>query len=150
MNERDVLRAVGEAQAIRDAFEQILRADFPSARRALAQAQREHFGLKLYQPGFPTVDALGDSIVYKDANGFRFTVKKPYANGAHIRVMVGLAGQPTERRFFEAWGRDTNDAAKVGTLHAAESPELEAKYTDSTTRDGFVVLRYEYTRAPLD
>lgn len=152
MNEpyAEVGRVVTEAQAIEEAFRQILRANFPSARRALAQAQRDHYGLKPYKPGFPVLDALDDQMVYKDENGFRFLVKKPQPNGSHIRVMLALPGHPDEQRHFEAWGREATEAARLGLLHGAESPELAAKYTDSHTYDGFIVLRYEYTRAPLD
>lgn len=139
---------MNEAQAIREAFDRILRADFPSARRALAQAQRDHYGMKPYQPGFPPVDAIGDQVVYKDASGFRFTVHDVHLDGSHIRRL--LDGGVDRVRFFESWAREAKEAARIGLQHGMKDPQLEAKYKSSVSIDGFVVLRYEYTRGSLD
>lgn len=92
-----------EEASIAEAFRAILAADFRVARRALADAERQHYGLKPWKPGCPIVDALGNKLVYEE-NGDRYTVSDLQPDGTHVRTWMGPRSATVLMLRYEARG----------------------------------------------
>lgn len=137
------------AAFINAAFAEILRLDFETARRYLAEAQTSAFGQKPWKPGVPTKDVLDRSIVFKDLYG-RYSIPVLVdATQAHIRVDLGTS-EPFQNQPFAAYGRTADEARGIASIYAEERKEKHWKNTSSLTVDGWIVLRYEFTRPALD
>lgn len=70
----------------RAAFGAILQDDEVGARKFIAAEQRTEHGQKEWTTDTPTKDVCGDSIVFKDLHGFRYTVSCVRPDGAHVRT----------------------------------------------------------------
>ncbi len=116
------------------------------ARLALAEEQLREFGQREWYPTAPTVDALGNAIVFKGWDGFRYTVHYVAPDGSHARR------EQTDST-ISAVARD--EAAAIALLQrlAAEHglrdprPGTENGYR---LKSGLFFLRWNHGRAPLD
>lgn len=113
-----------EADSIAEAFRAILAADFRVARRALADAQREHYGLKPWSDGCPVVDALGNKIVYEE-QGDRYTVNDLSPDGTHVRTWMGGRSATVLVLRYEARGPNESAVNEAIKRFAAKHPGTE-------------------------
>lgn len=137
------------AALINAAFAEILRLDFETARRYLADAQTAAFGQKPWKPGTPTRDVLDRAIVFKDSYGRYSIPVLAESTMAHIRVDLNTSGA-FQNQPFAAYGRTADEARGIAAIYAEERKEKHWKNTSSLSSDGWIVLRYEFTRPPLD
>lgn len=93
------------------------------ARIEIAKSQRAQYGLKEWTPDVPTVDAVGEKIVFKDRQGFSYTVEGVGANGSHIRKLFNPT-QPVQSYRIEARA-PTYAEAETMAMNAAVATGLE-------------------------
>lgn len=100
--------------------------DDRAARIEIAKQQRVEYGLKEWNPDVPTEDATGQKIVFKDRQGYSYTVHEVRPNGAHVRHLF-VAGQPVQAYRIEARA-PTYEEAETLAMNDAVATGLEVQH----------------------
>lgn len=139
-----------------DILEAALREDlapitsWDEALHAFARAQDDHFGLKEWSPGVPWKNVLGEQIVFRDSNGFRYTVSCVKPDGSHARAEVSR----TRSRLLWAFAKKFSDLDRLLKELIEELKiipgALDLKREGDWNRGDFLVLAYKYDPIPLD
>lgn len=136
----------------RAAFGAILQDDEIGARKHIAAEQRTEYGQKEWTTDAPTKDVCGESIVFKDPCGFRYTVSLVRPDGAHVRTYFDPT-QPVQVVDVEARARSWTDAdvlmAQAIAARAAFGEEVRP-VGGQHQLGGMYLVRYRASRPSLD
>lgn len=138
----------------RAAFSAILKDDEVGARKHIAAEQRTEFGQREWTIDAPTKDVCGDSIVFKDLHGYRYTVSIVRPDGSHVRTYFDPT-QPVQVVDVEArahsWAdADVMMAEALAARRASGSGEEVRPVGGQRQYGGMFLVRYRASRPSLD
>jgi len=145
--EAEMKRYTGHIHA---AFDALLRSQFSVAKVHLAKAQREEYGMRPWQPGMPTRDACGNTIVFEDAAGC-YSIPLLRDNGIQIRVLLGARRRVSPPLAFEVHAPVQTTAIVLGYswghTERLKNVEIDGAYARA---DGWAVVRFRHRSDCLD